>query len=335
MSLDDKKIDENQSLPLQIAQAYWDQSVPQAMDMNCGDPPCLDQIVSQTIAKIPSDITPWSWVDPLSPFLLTWTTGEKQQAKKHTSWLGACPIRNVRIDHHIRAGVVDVDVTERYRAIAEVLSKPIGDFQANKFFEFLATLDTKAISQLVEAVRTLANSQHDEAAYLRCMLLSEVMVDGAKMMRMTHVASRFALDTYITKVESHIGAYGDQAANGSVAAVDLWYFAARVIRKATYPGRCRFGIDTWGSQTAVVPVQMKYSGSRAVLPYMLSFVTTTYWTQRVGYNVTVKEMGVASPRVFQVDCLSRAGQALVGGPEDVLLVVIEDVEVHPGDSVKT
>ncbi|KAL3244107.1 hypothetical protein MRX96_047298 [Rhipicephalus microplus] len=144
------------------------------------------------------------------------------------------------------------------------------------------------------------------------------MVDGAKMMRMTHLASQFALDTYITKVERHMGAYGDQAANGSVAAVHLSYFAALLTRKATYPGRGRFCTDTWGSQTAVVPVKMEYSGSRAVLPYMLSFVTTTYWTQRVGYNVTVKDMGVAGPRVFQVDCLPRAGQALVGGPENVL-----------------
>lgn len=60
-------------------------------------------------------------------------------------------------------------------------------------------------------------------------------------------------------------------------------------RKLGFPTRTSlFGTDTWANTTAVVPVKMEYSGSRALVPYTLSFVSTTYWTQRVGYFVTVK-----------------------------------------------
>lgn len=79
-----------------------------------------------------------------------------------------CHIRSARIDRQLRAGVVGVEVTDRYRAMADVLSKPIGDFQANSFIEFPAMLDTTAISQLVEAVRSSSvGTQHDEAAFFK------------------------------------------------------------------------------------------------------------------------------------------------------------------------
>lgn len=76
-----------------------------------------------------------------------------------------CHIRSARIDRQLRACVVGVEVTDRYRAMADVLSKPIGDFQANRFIEFPAMLDTTAISQLVEAVRSSFGTQRDEAAF--------------------------------------------------------------------------------------------------------------------------------------------------------------------------
>ncbi|KAH8025143.1 hypothetical protein HPB51_003985 [Rhipicephalus microplus] len=259
--------------------------------------------------------------------------GEEQLALKHTSWVKMCPKRSVSIDHQLGAGVVRIEVTDRYRAMADVLSKPIGHFQANRFFEFPAMLDTKAISQLVEAVRSSAWAQSDEAVFLRCMLLSEVIVSSDKMKRMTHVAARYATDTFITTIERHVGIYGAATPSGAVAAVDLTFFAALMTRKALYPRRSKFGVDTWGSQTAIVPIKMEHSGSRAVLPYVLSFLTTRYWSQRVGYNVTVQEIGATAPRTFQIDCLPRAGQALIGGPENLLLVVI-DIEVHPGNSVR-
>ncbi|KAL3224234.1 hypothetical protein MRX96_049607 [Rhipicephalus microplus] len=206
-----------------------------------------------------------------------------------------CPKRSVSIDHQLGAGVVRIEVTDRYRAMADVLSKPIGHFQANRFFEFPAMLDTKAISQLVEAVRSSAWAQSDEAVFLRCMLLSEVIVSSDKMKRMTHVAARYATDTFITTIERHVGIYGAATPSGAVAAVDLTFFAALMTRKALYPRRSKFGVDTWGSQTAIVPIKMEHSGSRAVLPYVLSFLTTRYWSQRVGYNVTVQEIGATAP----------------------------------------
>lgn len=290
-------------------------------------------MVNQTIAKSPSDITPWSWAEPLSPFLLEWETPAQPTPKKHTSWLGECPTRNVRVDHQLRAGVVGVEVTDRFRTIAEVLSRPIGDFQANRFFEFPAMLDTKAISQLVEAVRTSTGTQRDEAVYLRCMLLSELAMDGDNMKKLTHVETRFALDGKLTKLERHVGSYGDACPNGVIAAIDLSLFSALMTRKTTYQGRSKFAFDEWGGNTAVVPIKMEYSNSRSLLPYALSFVSSTYWNQRVAYKATITELGATAPRTVMLDCLPRAGQAVVGGPVHVLFVVI-DVEVHPNDTVR-
>ncbi|KAL1484991.1 hypothetical protein MTO96_032251 [Rhipicephalus appendiculatus] len=58
----------------------------------------------------------------------------------------------------VRAGVVGLETTERYKAISEVLSRPIGDFQANRFFSFPAMIDTRAIAILVEAVWNISGA---------------------------------------------------------------------------------------------------------------------------------------------------------------------------------
>ncbi|KAL3222163.1 hypothetical protein MRX96_028900 [Rhipicephalus microplus] len=84
---------------------------------------------------------------------------------------------------------------------------------------------------------------------------------------MTHTASRVTVDSYTSRIERHVGLYGNCAPDGLVAAVDLSYFAALMTRKANYRGREEFSADNWDSLTAVVPVKMEYSGSRAVLPY--------------------------------------------------------------------
>lgn len=93
------------------------------------------------------------------------------------------PMRYIRTDPQVRAGVVGLQTTERYKAISDVLSRPIGEFQANRFLTFPAMLDTRAISVLVEAVRSSTGTLRDEAAYVRCTLLSELVLDPAKVTR--------------------------------------------------------------------------------------------------------------------------------------------------------
>ncbi|KAL3193405.1 hypothetical protein MRX96_017632 [Rhipicephalus microplus] len=153
------------------------------------------------------------------------------------------PVRNVRINKHMRPGITGVVTTEWFRTISEVLSRPIEDFQASRFFEFPAMLDTKAMAQIVEAVRSSTGTQRDEAVYLRCILLSEIVATGDTVKLLTHTATRVAVDSYVSKVEQHVGIYGGNAPNGAIAAVDLSHFAALMTRKATYPGRAVFGID--------------------------------------------------------------------------------------------
>lgn len=80
-----------------------------------------------------------------------------------------------------------------------------------------------------------------------------------------------------------MGKYGRAAPSGVTAAIDLLMFSQVMTRKTTLGStlNTNFGIDTWGSKTAVVPVKMEYSGTRGVVPYALSFVSTSYWNQRV------------------------------------------------------
>ncbi|KAL3194418.1 hypothetical protein MRX96_016211 [Rhipicephalus microplus] len=78
---------------------------------------------------------------------------------------------------------------------------------------------------------------------------------------------------------------------------------------------------------------MEYSGSRAVLPYVLSFLSLRYWTQRIAYSVNTHEVGTDGADMRQIDCLHHAGQALIGGPEHLLIVVL-DLEVHPNERVR-
>ncbi|KAH6922344.1 hypothetical protein HPB50_013364 [Hyalomma asiaticum] len=103
-------------------------------------------------------------------------------------------MRMVRVDPQVRAGTLGVQTTERFKAISEVLSRPIGDSQANRFFTFPAMLDTKAVSVLVEAVRSLTRTLRDEAVYLRCMLLSELVTSPNKIAKITHACTDIAID---------------------------------------------------------------------------------------------------------------------------------------------
>ncbi|KAL3206992.1 hypothetical protein MRX96_052739 [Rhipicephalus microplus] len=164
------------------------------------------------------------------------------------------------------------------------------------------------------------------------MLLGEIVATGDTIGRLTHVATATAIDAYTSGVERHVSLYGDSAPNGVIAAIDLSYFAALKTRKATYVGREEFGADNWDSLTAVAPVKMEYSGSRAVLPYVLSFQSSRYWTQRVAYSVYTHEIGTDGVDVREIDYLHHAGQAFIVGPEHLLIVVVH-VEVHPNEQV--
>ncbi|KAL1484990.1 hypothetical protein MTO96_032250 [Rhipicephalus appendiculatus] len=94
-------------------------------------------------------------------------------------------------------------------------------------------------------------------------------------------------------------------------------------------------MGTWGAETAVVPVLMEHSGSRALIPYILSFVSSLYRSQRTGIVVDLRQMtegGVENPIECTAYLLPRAGQVVVAGPTNVLLVVV-DFEVHSGETV--
>ncbi|KAL3218440.1 hypothetical protein MRX96_005946 [Rhipicephalus microplus] len=138
------------------------------------------------------------------------------------------------------------------------------------------------------------------------MLLSEIVASGNTIKTLTHVASVVAVDACTYQVERHVGNYGACVPEGIIAAVDLSYFTALMTRKSTYQWNRALYADEWDSSVAVVPVKMEYSGSRALLPYLLSFLSTNYWTQRVGYNVECFEVGTAGDDMKRIDCLHHA-----------------------------
>ncbi|CAN8031992.1 unnamed protein product, partial [Ixodes persulcatus] len=164
------------------------------------------------------------------------------------------------------------------------------------------------------------------------MLLSETLVEPNKMRRLTHVGSHIAIDCSVTEITRNMGSYGKAAPDGLMFAVDLGLYSDLMTRKAVLSGQTNesFGIDTWGTLTAVVPVKYEYSGTRGLLPYSLSFVSTAYWTQRVGYTLRLSEIEADNPGELEAGCVPRAAQALIGGPSNILFVVV-DVEVHPTD----
>lgn len=143
-----------------------------------------------------------------------------------------------------------------------------------------------------------------------------------------------AFDTCVKSVECNMGKYGRSAPDGAMGAVDLSLFSQLMTRKSSLntTKTSRFGIDTWGNKTAIVPVKMEYSGTRGAAPYALSFVSTAYWNQRVGYTLTLEQVGPDIPMTLQAHCVPHAAQALVGGPINILFVVI-DLEVHPNERV--
>ncbi|KAL3211743.1 hypothetical protein MRX96_008443 [Rhipicephalus microplus] len=72
-------------------------------------------MLHQSVAKTPSDITPWSWAEPLIPMAMKWAELVGDEIVTSTSWSDHCPVRNVRIDRQVRAGLVGVQTTERFR----------------------------------------------------------------------------------------------------------------------------------------------------------------------------------------------------------------------------
>lgn len=166
------------------------------------------------------------------------------------------------------------------------------------------------------------------------MLLSETMLPADKVWTITHIGTRVAFDTCIKGVERGMGKYGRAAPSGVTAAIDLLMFSQVMTRKTTLGStlNTNFGIDTWGSKAAVVPVKMEYSGTRGVVPYALSFVSTSYWNQRVGYHLTLEQVGADPAATLQAYCVPRAAQAHISGPMNILFVVI-DIEVSPNDRV--
>lgn len=243
------------------------------------------------------------------------------------------PLRCIKVDPLVRAGVVGLQTTERFRAISDVLSRPIGEFQANRFFTFLAMIDTRAISVLV---RSSTGSLHDEAAYVRCMPLSELVVDPGKIGRLSHAATRMGIDLRACNYERQLGEYTTVAPTGKIAAVDLTYFSQLMTRKTEMSATktSLFGVDTWGTTTAVVPILMEYGGTRALPPYALSFVSTAYWNVRVGYRAKLVPMaaGLSLPSPLTAHFYSQACQAVLSRPTNILFVVV-DTEVHPTETV--
>ncbi|KAL1486376.1 hypothetical protein MTO96_031411 [Rhipicephalus appendiculatus] len=138
----------------------------------------------------------------------------------------------VRVGREARNGVGDLVTTERYKAVIEVLSKPIGDFQASRFFSFPGMVDTKSMAVLAEAIRTTVGRTGDEAAFVRRMLLSELVMSSDKMGNLTRIASRMALDLRPTQFKRRVGYYHASSPNGKVAAIDLTYFCHLMTRKA-------------------------------------------------------------------------------------------------------
>lgn len=241
------------------------------------------------------------------------------------------PVRMVEIQSNITSDHTPLAVTGRYTTIAAQMARPIGDFQASRFFSLPGAVDTRALTILVEAIQTCLSGQRDDAALLSCLLLSELVATGEQIAMVSRISTVTAWDLYAGQVTRHVGLYSHLAANGHVAAVDLTYFSLLLGMVERIPNpelQAIFGRASWDVQTAVVPVWREQTGRPALIPYMMSFLASSYWMGRVGYDVEGHDLGgfTSGCTIHTVPC---AAQVSIPGPANVLFVVL-DVDIRQG-----
>lgn len=323
---------EKSASPKAASLLAWAQPLPQAMPLKSARPTYVDQPISQAIGRYPRDHTVWQWAEPLRPVSIAVSfpgdavEGVPQRVRK-TASLDKVPMRKAQVGGTFTSSSAHIKPLPLYDSIKGLIEKPMGEFSSSKFFSYPGTVNTQAVSIIVNAVGSEHDRQPDEAPFLRCALLSELCATSATVQQCTQLPTRCALTFAARTTARSVGPYGALAPSGQVLAIDLSLYAQLLAGDDHLPPaiRARFSPDTWERSTAIVPILGQLSGQTSALLYALSFVGTSYYNLRVWYEVGCADLSLPTQTDHDVDIMAApvASCAVVDGPEDILLVVMD------------
>lgn len=100
---------------------------------------------------------------------------------------------------------------------------------------------------IANAIFRELSSERDEAPFLRCALLSELVARDATVQRMTQLPTRCAVDLAAVKVSRQVSGYGAGSPYGRILAVYLGLFSW-IVNNASLPNNFgELAAGTWGS----------------------------------------------------------------------------------------
>lgn len=313
--------DECLSPPIRAVRTSWSLPVPKAMPLGSTLTPLLDQMAHQPISTFPAALTPWQWAEPLCPLAIALERGGLECAAQ----VRLIPYRFATLRDHEVVGPGEIEMTPIYDHIMSTLSQPIGEFAANRFFSLPGTIDTCAMMTVTSHLNALSTLVRDEAPMVRCGLLNELVIAYNSIKRLTQLPTRFGPSLQLRGVTRRVIGSGGGVPNGKIGCIDLTTYTRIIGGTFFFEGEYEaLGPATWGAGTAVVPIKVNDLGCRWAVPYLLSFVGSEYWNQRVWYTLQcVDHLAPEEEREVNITTAPYASLSHVPGDENILIVLID------------
>ncbi|KAH8025438.1 hypothetical protein HPB51_007960 [Rhipicephalus microplus] len=313
--------DECLSPPIGAARASWDLPIPKAMSLGSTLVPLLDQMAHQPISTFPAALSPWQWAEPLCPASITLLRGEDRCWTR----LQFIPYRYATLRDQEAVSPGEIELSPVFDHIMSTLSQPIGEFAANRFFSLPGTIDTPAMMTITSHLNSLSSMVRDEAPMVRCGLLNELVVAADNIEKLTQLPTRFGPSMQLQRVTRRVVGYGDGVPTGKIGCIDLSTYARILGGTFVLQGEYEpLGPGTWGAGTAVVPIKTNDLGCRWAVPYLLSFVGSEYWNQRVWYSLRcIDHLAPEGQKEVDIQTAPYASLSHVPGGENILIVLLD------------
>lgn len=121
----------------------------------------------------------------------------------------------------------------------------------------MITLISQALAVIANAVSCKITSEREEAPFLTCALLSELVTKPNNVQRMTQLPTRCTVDLATKKVEWLVVDYGEGSAEGKILAINLSLFSRLSTSTRTIPSHslCRHSADAVAPQCSGVEAE--------------------------------------------------------------------------------
>lgn len=132
---------------------------------------------------------------------------------------------------------------------------------------------------------------------------------------MIQVAPRYAINLAAKSCTRRVLAPGPSPPNATIIAIHLGLYAKLLSGDRTFPAaHDKFKAVTWGYGTVIVRIRYFMSSQRHAVPYVLLFVSSTYWSGRVIYELTCSDFyqqQAADAEDVIIQTMPSAGLAVV------------------------